>query len=57
MIRLVLAATLGASYGIYGPAFELGEHLPVHEGSEDLNSEKYQVRSWDLGDPASLAGL
>ena len=27
MIRLVLAATLGANYGIYGPAFELGEHL------------------------------
>jgi starch synthase (maltosyl-transferring) len=58
MIRLLLAATLGANYGIYGPAFELGEHLPVHEGSEEyLNSEKYQVRSWDLDDPASLAGL
>ena len=26
MARLVLAATLGASYGIYGPAFELCEH-------------------------------
>ena len=26
MIRLVLAATLGANYGIYGPAFELGEN-------------------------------
>jgi starch synthase (maltosyl-transferring) len=58
MIRLMLAATLGANYGIYGPAFELGEHLPVHEGSEEyLNSEKYQVRNWDLDDPASLAEL
>ncbi|HLO24631.1 MAG TPA: alpha-1,4-glucan--maltose-1-phosphate maltosyltransferase, partial [Geobacteraceae bacterium] len=58
MIRLVLAATLGASYGIYGPAFELGEHLPVRDGSEEyLNSEKYQVRNWDLDDPASLAEL
>ncbi|MGH8009934.1 MAG: alpha-amylase family glycosyl hydrolase, partial [Candidatus Binatia bacterium] len=28
MTRLVLAATLGASYGIYGPAFELGENHP-----------------------------
>ena len=28
-IRLVLAATLGASYGIYGPAFELGENHPA----------------------------
>ena len=58
MIRLVLAATLGANYGIYGPAFELGEHLPVREGSEEyLDSEKYQVRHWDLDDPASLAEL
>ena len=58
MIRLLLAATLGANYGIYGPAFELGEHLPVHEGSEEyLDSEKYQVRHWNLDDPASLAEL
>ena len=58
MIRLALAATLGASYGIYGPAFELGEHLPVREGSEEyLDSEKYQVRHWNLDDPASLAEL
>jgi starch synthase (maltosyl-transferring) len=58
MIRLLLAATLGANYGIYGPAFELGEHLPVHERSEEyLNSEKYQVRHWDLDNPASLAEL
>src|SRR5438105_8759290 len=28
MSRLVLAATLGASYGVYGPAFELMEHVP-----------------------------
>ena len=26
MVRLILAATLGASYGIYGPAFELCEN-------------------------------
>ena len=58
MIRLVLAATLGANYGIYGPAFELGENLPVREGSEEyLDSEKYQVRNWNLDDPASLAEL
>ncbi len=28
IVRLILAATLGASYGIYGPAFELLEHRP-----------------------------
>ena len=50
MIRLVLAATLGANYGIYGPAFELGENLPVREGSEEyLDSEKYQVRTLGFG--------
>jgi starch synthase (maltosyl-transferring) len=55
MVRLVLAATLGASYGIYGPAFELCEHRPRDEGSEEyLDSEKYQLRHWDLDHPESL---
>lgn len=58
MARLVLAATLGANYGIYGPAFELGENKPVREGSEEyLDSEKYQVRVWDRDDPKSLKPL
>ena len=58
MIRLTLAATLGANYGIYGPAFELGENRAVRSGSEEyLDSEKYQVRNWDLDNPASLAEL
>ncbi|HEY7161631.1 MAG TPA: alpha-1,4-glucan--maltose-1-phosphate maltosyltransferase, partial [Acidobacteriota bacterium] len=53
-IRLVLAATLGASYGIYGPAFELCEVRAI-PGSEDyLDSEKYQFRSWDLNAENSL---
>jgi starch synthase (maltosyl-transferring) len=56
--RLVLAATLGASYGIYGPAFELCENRPLVAGKEEyLDSEKYQVRHWDLGSPLSLAEL
>ena len=56
--RLVLAATLGANYGIYGPAFELGENKPVREGSEEyLDSEKYQVRVWDRNNPWSLKDL
>jgi starch synthase (maltosyl-transferring) len=46
-IRLILAATLGATYGIYGPPFELcvGDAIPGTE--EYLDSEKYQVRAWD----------
>ena len=56
MLRLVLAATLSANYGIYGPAYELREHLPRSPGSEEyLDSEKYQLRHWNHDDPASLA--
>ncbi len=48
-IRLVLAATLAASYGIYGPAFEVAENRAMKPGSEEyLNSEKYQIRVWDV---------
>jgi len=56
--RLVLAATLGANYGIYGPAFELGENQPREMGSEEyLNSEKYEIKYWDLDRPDSLKTL
>jgi starch synthase (maltosyl-transferring) len=55
MARLVLAATLGASYGIYGPAFELGEHQPREPGSEEyLDSEKYEIKHWAIDRPDSL---
>ncbi|HEY7167361.1 MAG TPA: alpha-1,4-glucan--maltose-1-phosphate maltosyltransferase [Candidatus Binatia bacterium] len=55
MIRLVLASTLAANYGIYGPAFELGENVARESGSEEyLNSEKYELRHWNLDDAASL---
>ena len=56
--RLVLAATLGASYGIYGPAFELCEDRAKEPGSEEyLDSEKYQLRGWDLESRQSLREL
>ncbi len=56
--RLVLAATMSSNYGIYGPAFELMEHLPREPGSEEyLDSEKYQIRHWDLARPDSLKDL
>jgi starch synthase (maltosyl-transferring) len=49
MARAALAATLGASYGIYGPAYELLEHRALRPGGEEyLDSEKYQLRHWDL---------
>jgi starch synthase (maltosyl-transferring) len=56
--RLILAATLGASYGIYGPAFELCEARARDAGSEEyLDSEKYQIRKWDYNSPDSLREL
>jgi starch synthase (maltosyl-transferring) len=56
-VRLVLAATLGASYGIYS-GFELAENVPVREGSEEyVDSEKYQIRVRNFDDPHSLAEL
>jgi starch synthase (maltosyl-transferring) len=58
MSRFVLAATLSANYGIYGPAFELQEHMPIEPGSEEYrDSEKYQIRDWNLERPDSLRGL
>jgi len=46
-VRLVLAATLGASYGVYGPAFELCEGRAVPGTEEYQDSEKFQIRAWD----------
>jgi len=51
-VRLILAATLAANYGIYS-GFELCEHVPVRKGSEEyLDSEKYQIkpRDWNQAD-------
>jgi len=58
MIRLILAATLGASYGIYGPAFELCENVALQPGSEEyLNSEKYELKHRNLDARWSLKDL
>lgn len=56
--RLVLAATLDSNYGIYGPAYELLDNTPVAPGKEEyLNSEKYEMKSWDRDRPDSLKDL
>lgn len=47
-IRAVLAATMSSAWGVYS-GFELYEHRPVREGSEEyLNSEKYELRPRDF---------
>jgi starch synthase (maltosyl-transferring) len=56
-VRLVLAATLSASYGIYS-GYELCENVPVRHGSEEyLDSEKYQLRPRDFNQPNTLKEL
>src|SRR6185312_957485 len=58
LIRLILASTMGASYGIYGPAFELLEGRPLRPGSEEyLDSEKYQIREWNLSSSDNLSEI
>jgi starch synthase (maltosyl-transferring) len=49
--RLVLAATLSPSYGMYS-GYEHFENVPVHEGSEEyLDSEKYEIKQRALDGP------
>ncbi|HSY47593.1 MAG TPA: alpha-1,4-glucan--maltose-1-phosphate maltosyltransferase [Thermoanaerobaculia bacterium] len=46
-IRLMLAATLSANYGMYGPAFERCIAAAREAGGEEyLDSEKYEIRNW-----------
>lgn len=55
LLRLVLAATLGASYGIYGPVFELCVADAVAGTEEYKDSEKYEIKKWDLNQKHSLS--
>ena len=55
--RLLLAATLGASYGMYS-GFELAENRPAAPGSEEYaDSEKYQYRRRDWDRPGNISEL
>jgi starch synthase (maltosyl-transferring) len=51
MTRLVLAATLSPTYGIYS-GFENYENVPLAADSEEyLNSEKYEIKRRELDGP------
>jgi starch synthase (maltosyl-transferring) len=57
-VRAVMAATLAANWGVYGPAFESLERTPRDPGSEEyLDSEKFAVRPWPAVDDRPLAAL
>jgi starch synthase (maltosyl-transferring) len=51
--RLVLAATLGGNYGLYN-GFEICEAAPMPGKEEYLDSEKYQLRVWDMDRPGHI---
>jgi starch synthase (maltosyl-transferring) len=51
--RLVLAATLSPSYGIYS-GYELCENTPIPGREEYLHSEKYEIKPRDWDAPGTL---
>ncbi|TJZ90375.1 DUF3416 domain-containing protein [Paracoccus gahaiensis] len=51
--RLVLAATLGGNYGLYN-GYEICEAAAVPGKEEFLDSEKYQIRVWDMDQPGNI---
>ena len=54
IVRLVLAATLSSNYGIYGPAFELCEARALEGKEEYLDSEKFEIKQWDLNQQGNI---
>lgn len=47
IIRVILAATLSSSYGIYGPVYEYGINTPYPGKEEYTDNEKYEIKHWD----------
>ncbi|MDX1619381.1 MAG: alpha-1,4-glucan--maltose-1-phosphate maltosyltransferase [Nitriliruptorales bacterium] len=52
--KLILAATLTANYGIYGPPFELMLNEARPGAEEYIDNEKYEIHHWNLDQPHSL---
>jgi starch synthase (maltosyl-transferring) len=46
IIRLLLAATLSSSYGLYGPVFQRGINQPMPGKEEYIDNEKYEIKYW-----------
>ena len=51
--RVVLAATLSPSYGIYS-SYELCENRALPGKEEYLDSEKYEIKVWDWDRPGNI---
>jgi starch synthase (maltosyl-transferring) len=46
IIRLILAATMSSSYGVYGPVYEYAMTEPMPGKEEYIDNEKYEIRHW-----------
>ena len=58
LVRLALAALSVGNWGIYGAAMELLEATPREPGSEEyLDSEKYEIKRWNIDSPDSLSAF
>lgn len=55
--RFILAATLSSNYGIYGPSYEICNNTGVEGGEEYLNSEKYEIKTWDRDKPWNIKDI
>jgi len=53
----VLAATLSANWGIYGPLFEICENVARSDAEEYLYSDKFAVRTYAFDPTAGVAPL
>ena len=53
VVRATLAATLSSVYGLYN-GFEICEGTPIPGKEEYLDSEKYELRAWDMDRPGNI---
>jgi starch synthase (maltosyl-transferring) len=53
LLRAALAATLSGLWGVYN-GFEVCDSKALHGREEYLDSEKYQLRKWDLAQPGNI---
>ncbi|MBF0569884.1 MAG: alpha-1,4-glucan--maltose-1-phosphate maltosyltransferase [Candidatus Omnitrophica bacterium] len=57
VMRAVLAMTLSSNFGMYGPAFELCENVPMPGKEEYIDNEKYEIKKWDWNRPGNIKGV
>ncbi len=57
VIRLLLAATLSSSYGIYGPVYEKGINKPMAGKEEYADNEKYEIKYWAPEEDTRIASV